>query len=1441
MPIPELDKFREKYPQYNDLDDVKLAEALYKKHPQYVDVLEKAYVAKEQAPALEQQKRDPLMQSAKGTYEGSKWLPYPEDIRRAAEQIPADPSLGGTLIRSASNVGVSMPLIMGAGATIGKVAPALGALTKVRPFTGSAVSTGGAMAGAEAIKATGETLGGQEEAGNIIPRVVGAGATGALFGVTGQVGSNLAVEGARKVLPEVSRNVAERVGSAVTQGATGALIAPEGEKVSEALLGGAMGAVMPQRYHDFKPSLKKEATSIYRDILRPTQGEVKKIEIRQGKDINDYYQLAAEEGLQIKKTADDKLDTEEARLVLEPKVEEIHTKLDAELASDKTKRFGLNKLRTRAKNEIRNQKKAVSAEDLASALNEVDVAIDAEIALHGDKVDGVTLNRIKQGMWNKSYDQLAPNKKDTARKIGHIAKEMIERGYSSANIKEINELSGKYQTLRTLLENAQGRVIKGGRLGGYFARATGAIAGHATGMPIIGELGGAYAGGKVNQFITDPAWASRVAQSKARRAEMQQEQYRKVMGLGYNQQPINPQLMPQGGWQGNPAFAGSVGGRQQQQAGGRFEGDIRQGASPAQFPEQAGLPQPQGRLGLPNLSAEGQGFKDPREGAIRMGHSGEASPIIEQGISPEAQQQANIKEAQSKMLNPTGDEARIQSEMKRIRRQRGAVGRETPEETKMIRQLAEARVSNLGFHSKAEQVILDKIPNNVDAVQLVNTLKNNGVKPDEISQLGLDILKPKYAGMRIDRGQNGFNVLDKNGEVLETFPSMKLAEDAVNRISKDDLLTMIKANQVPLEEKVLGDYSNEQKLAKAFKDKGYTIKRDPSGDVIYENPNGDEISHEELPRDLRDIATKISTSNESDIATKFSQYQLEGDKSNYREVLIKLPNNRKQSLQEFTANYRVKFPESTNVTDGQIKDIYERLSDTSISASGSGIKDDDVFRSSHFDDANILVHARINDRIVDGKKVLFIEEIQSDWHQKGRKEGYRVEGKPIPTELKNEYNEYLLYVRKNTLTDKERARHDELYKKFDEIGSFSKGYIPDAPFKKTWHELMFKRLLDKAVKEGYDSVAWTTGEQQASRYDLSKQISEVMYNTTHQALMAYDHNGDAVVVKNNIKPSDIEEYIGKEPAKKLLEQPYEEITTKGAEDQKIQRITGENLKVGGEGMKGFYDQMLPSFVNKYTKKWGGKVGIVDFNMGRPSGIKVGGSEGNYYPIDSESGVRIGDKSFEGVKEARDWGAEYSWNQNNNLKDRVHSLDITPAMRGEIKKSGQPLWSAIGATGLAVGASMQAEASQNDEELTKQFEGFKKGWYTINGRKTIGYGFELSNPVVKKLLPRDVVLGRRRLEKDEADKIFSEVYKQAEKDARSFVGNKTFNKLSPKRQAVVKDMAYNLGSSRLGKFEKFREALQRGDFNRASQEMKSSKWHSQVKDRAIKLEKMMRGK
>ena len=54
--------------------------------------------------------------------------------------------------------------------------------------------------------------------------------------------------------------------------------------------------------------------------------------------------------------------------------------------------------------------------------------------------------------------------------------------------------------------------------------------------------------------------------------------------------------------------------------------------------------------------------------------------------------------------------------------------------------------------------------------------------------------------------------------------------------------------------------------------------------------------------------------------------------------------------------------------------------------------------------------------------------------------------------------------------------------------------IPEAPFitdTNAWTKLGLKVALKEAVAQGIDKIAWTTGEQQNDRYDLSKQVDEI--------------------------------------------------------------------------------------------------------------------------------------------------------------------------------------------------------------------------------------------------------------------------------------------------------------------------------------------------------------
>jgi hypothetical protein len=208
--------------------------------------------------------------------------------------------------------------------------------------------------------------------------------------------------------------------------------------------------------------------------------------------------------------------------------------------------------------------------------------------------------------------------------------------------------------------------------------------------------------------------------------------------------------------------------------------------------------------------------------------------------------------------------------------------------------------------------------------------------------------------------------------------------------------------------------------------------------------------------------------------------------------------------------------------------------------------------------------------------------------------------------------------------------------------------VPDAPFKTTWHELALKRAIQLASEGGYDRVAFTTGKTQAERYDLSKQVERItaIKDGNDFKIMGIDTKGNSFDLgKKSV--DELPEIVGKDLAEKIAKQ-----------DTPNAAYAGKDLVVGGEGMKGFYDTILPKFLDKYAKKWDAKVGMTDIITQKASD--------NYPPnIRRLEGGRVkkGIDKFESVQ----------------------YIDITPKMKESVLTKGQPLFAVGGA-----GAAMQQE-------------------------------------------------------------------------------------------------------------------------------------------------------
>lgn len=314
------------------------------------------------------------------------------------------------------------------------------------------------------------------------------------------------------------------------------------------------------------------------------------------------------------------------------------------------------------------------------------------------------------------------------------------------------------------------------------------------------------------------------------------------------------------------------------------------------------------------------------------------------------------------------------------------------------------------------------------------------------------------------------------------------------------------------------------------------------------------------PNMMKSVAEDMAYENilrKFDGETKYNSYQLPGG-SNYREMLLTLP-RKEVDIQG---------------QSGTFKDI-------------EPVK----YKSSHWDEPNILAHVRMNDRTIDGKKSLHLEEIQSDWHQAGRDKGYKQDNKN-KLSVKNEGGIWRVRDEKGERVDLDGSvgfGTEELARAAIARNTRDIGGVPDAPFKKSWHELALKRMLREAAEKGYDRLSWTPGEAQAARYSLEKQLKELQYLKNDDgtySIAGVTKDGGGFNHPENVTADKLPNIVGKEMAEKIIKNEGKRARGHPANGGYFE---GVDLKVGGEGMKGFYDQIIPKALEKLGKEHGVKV------------------------------------------------------------------------------------------------------------------------------------------------------------------------------------------------------------------------------------------------------------
>lgn len=180
---------------------------------------------------------------------------------------------------------------------------------------------------------------------------------------------------------------------------------------------------------------------------------------------------------------------------------------------------------------------------------------------------------------------------------------------------------------------------------------------------------------------------------------------------------------------------------------------------------------------------------------------------------------------------------------------------------------------------------------------------------------------------------------------------------------------------------------------------------------------------------------------------------------------------------------------------------------------------------------NPVVRLRTNDREVNGKKILFVEEMQGP-------------------------------------SSSEQSKMPEF-------------------LRKRIYDIGVKKALMLAKEGGYDGVAWTTGEMQVNRYPQIREfVDSIKYGSNQQGKYVDIKFKDGLTLPSMyvnkegiVTDSNRLDWQGKHLAQILPKETVEKILTRAKGT-----ISGEDITIGGEGLKYLYDKQLPSLFKKYGKE-----------------------------------------------------------------------------------------------------------------------------------------------------------------------------------------------------------------------------------------------------------------
>lgn len=628
-------------------------------------------------------------------------------------------------------------------------------------------------------------------------------------------------------------------------------------------------------------------------------------------------------------------------------------------------------------------------------------------------------------------------------------------------------------------------------------------------------------------------------------------------------------------------------------------------------------------------------------------------------------------------------------------------------------------IDKLGFYSKALEEAKGLKQPKATVKEFYSALKGKGVKPAELKATGFE-------------------------DIFKADPDRKMA--------KDELVKFLEENRVPLEETRRS--RSELRVAEQEAIKAH----DKYLDLAAEHGlvRGFDPTDPNVPQAVKDAFERSNEAERRWVEVrdrveepKYAQYSREGG-SDYAETLLSSPNTQGSGY-NLMLNGKPLFGSPTfdtrEAAEHHLEWVRSKNPGREAELSLEQRPGKPRYSSSHWSEPDVVAHLRTKERLTpDGKRILHVEEIQSDWGQAGRDKGFkdpelwervksdqaaakarwdearvplrqredeiaRAAGLPTRAELAEQTSrlpfgkasaiEADWWGKLEPLLDQDEQfvahrsvvaeANDALYRanvRENELRNFGSGEIEPGPWvgeTKDWTDLAIKKALIDAERGGYDAISWSPGQEHADRYNLSRQVGRMHYDFTDNNLRVLGPDGEPLH-EGQYAPDQLPGVIGKDNARKLLEEPTFKV------GNMMHGLDADGMSWGGEGMKTYYDKIVPSRMVSLARQ-------LD-----PT------AELGMLPVES------GQITFMGqlVPDHRD----------------TPSLSLTPKMREEIRK-GLPLF---------VGAPVAAGSLLPGSEEPAQPQEY------AGGGKVISRATSVVSDLLKRLEDMGGVVEARRLER-----------------------------------------------------------------------------------------------